>query len=520
VRRRRDLVAILSVVAAMAFLVQGPSDNPTSHHALVRSLAAGTPKIDETMKQVGNVATQDVSWYDGHWYSNKAPGLAFVTLPAYLALEAAGLADRPDPSLVLWALGLVGLAIPAALIMLGVRSLGDSLASGLGTPAAIALGLGTLLLPFATMLFSHLLSTAFAFGAFYVLWREREGPERLPLLALAGVLCAFAATAEHPTALAGFVLAAYAAARPGLLRRFAVFTAGVAVGLVPLVAYAWWALGSPFRLPYAYTVYEFGKSGHDVLMNDLPLTFIFHWPSLSQTNLLFFWWWGFVTSAPILLLAGVGVWLLWQGGRRAEALTIAAIAVGFVLYDAAYYSPYGATWAPRYLIPTLPFLAVALAPALRRFPLVGVALMIPSIAISVTETITHPLTAWDGHVIHRLFTPAEHTRTALEFVGYVSDYDTLPYFVAVTVAVGIAFGALLRAARPISRGAAAAAAATLGGWLVFAPTASSLIEDEPFGKIGTSLAVLALLALLVAVVGAIAYLAETRAHRTRALHPV
>ena len=46
---------------------------------------------------------------------------------------------------------------------------------GYGTAAAVTLGLATLVMPFATLFFSHVLAAMLAFAAFALLWREREG---------------------------------------------------------------------------------------------------------------------------------------------------------------------------------------------------------------------------------------------------------------------------------------------------------------------------------------------------------
>ena len=57
--------------------------NQNAHYALVRALAVyGTPYIDRTRGQIGDVSTGDVATYKGHVYAAKAPGLAFLSVPA------------------------------------------------------------------------------------------------------------------------------------------------------------------------------------------------------------------------------------------------------------------------------------------------------------------------------------------------------------------------------------------------------------------------------------------------------
>ena len=87
----RAVAPILALVAACAVMVQASGANQNAHYALVRALAQGTPTIDETRKEIGDLGTGDVTLVDGHYYSNKAPGLAIATLPAFFAVEAVGM---------------------------------------------------------------------------------------------------------------------------------------------------------------------------------------------------------------------------------------------------------------------------------------------------------------------------------------------------------------------------------------------------------------------------------------------
>jgi hypothetical protein len=146
--------------------------------------------------------TGDLSLIDGHYYAAKSPGLAFAVLPPYLLLKAAGGADpiresRPE----VWYLQLFGAVLPALVLLLLVARVAEGLEPGYGTAAAVTLGLTTMVLPFASMLFSHALSASLAFAAFAVLWAERRAPPRLLYVGLAGLLAGLAVTAEFPVVL-------------------------------------------------------------------------------------------------------------------------------------------------------------------------------------------------------------------------------------------------------------------------------------------------------------------------------
>ena len=56
--RRRSTLGVLSIVAlaaGMAWLQQVPDYNQNSHYALVRALASGTPKVDRTLGEIGEL---------------------------------------------------------------------------------------------------------------------------------------------------------------------------------------------------------------------------------------------------------------------------------------------------------------------------------------------------------------------------------------------------------------------------------------------------------------------------------
>ena len=77
---------------------------------------------------------------------------------------------------------------------------------GYGLPTAVLLGAGTLLLPFATLFFDHVLSAALGFAAFVVLMLERERRRRVVRSPRAGVLAGLAVVVEFPLGIVAVVL--------------------------------------------------------------------------------------------------------------------------------------------------------------------------------------------------------------------------------------------------------------------------------------------------------------------------
>ena len=403
--RRAGIAALVCVALAGATIVQTFSWNQTSHYALVRSIAHGTPHIDRYASETGDKAR-----FRGHWYSSRAPGLALFTLPAYGALTAIhapalarhAKAERGADEMV-WALTLWGAVLPGLVLLFLVRWMGERFEPGYGTAAALTLGLGTLVLPLSTLLFSHVFTACLGFGAFALLVREREGPASLLRLFVAGLLIGLAITAEYPLLFAGVVIGVYGLSRQWRrVERGLVYAAGAALGAVPLALYDKWAYGSFTHVAYA----------------DLPQHqsgfFGIRPPSLDTAVTLLFSSRGLLTLSPVLIMGAVGTVLLYRRGRRAEALAIAAIVLLYLGYNAGYYLPFGGgTPGPRFLTTMLPFLAVPLALAWRRFPAQTLALAGISVVVFVLATVTHPLigyetetVTWTRYLASHLFQPS------------------------------------------------------------------------------------------------------------------
>lgn len=482
-------LALLAAAAAPATLLQGPDATSAAHYALIRSLSLGTPAIDETVAGVmEGEQTNDVLFLDGHVYSNKAPGLAFVSLPAYLALDALGLRTSGEATRPIWALGLWGVVLPLLAAMALVRLLAERIAPGYGTAAATVLGVGTLLLPFGSLYFSHALSAFLCVAAFTLLWLERERPPALPLVGAAGLVAGYAVTTEYPNVIAVAALGAYAVARGDVARRGAVYALGALAGVAPLLAYQWWAFGSVARVPYAGT-----ESGP-------PLEDAFHAPSLSALAALLFSLRGLVVLTPVLAAGLAGIVQLYRRGRRAEALTIAAMAAGYLLFVSSFFDPFGAVSLPRYLITIFPFLAVPLALALRALPATAWTLAAGSALVMVAITATRPLGWFDGGLVERFTSGAFEPLTVLSLVGLAGRYEMAPFFL---LAAGALACALLATPARITRADARTALVAVAGWLLVARVGNDLLLTAGFGAITGALLAFALVAAIALAVGAV-----------------
>lgn len=218
---------------------------------------------------------------------------------------------------------------------------------------------------------NHLLGIA-VFAAFVLLWQRTA---TAGTLVAAGALAGLGVTMDYsgvvPAAFLGW-WAVFETRRPAVvpagltdvIRRTAWFGAGSAGPLILLLAYQWWAFGSPFTVPQSlmppteYSVY--GYSGMSLPQLDL----------IGQN--LFDPRFGLFAFGPLLLLALPGVWLMpraWLTGR--QTAVVAAYFVGFLLFCSAnQFARLQWNTGLRYLLPLVPFCFLYAVPVLERLPAV------------------------------------------------------------------------------------------------------------------------------------------------------
>ncbi len=478
-KRRFALAAILLVGVAYATIIQSFSWNQTSHYDLIRALNQDSTTIDRYQENTG-----DKAFYKGHFYSARAPGLALFALPFYDTLNAfdAGQvarsmqAQRGEDELI-WMIGLWANVLPGLLLLLLVWRVADRFEPGYGAAAAVTLGLGTLVLPLSTLLFSHVFAAFLGFLAFTLMLRERDGPVNLWLLAGAGLAMGYAVTSEYPLFFVGAVLGLYLLSRRdaltplGVAKRAGAYIAGGLVGIVPLLLYNHYAFHSWTHLAYSSIPRQqqgfFGIGA----------------PSLRVLATLLFDSRGLLTISPVLALGALGTIVLYNRGKRAEALTIGGICLCYVGYNSGYYLPFGGGFmGPRFLTTMLPFLAVPLGIAYKRWPAPTIALAAVSLTTTIIATITHPLVGYETEVVvwARYLRQGFFQPTIATAIGLGRGWGGIwPFFLAAGSAVVLA--ALATPRMSFTRNSVLTALALLVGWALFAALAPTVLGIDHRG---------------------------------------
>src|SRR5579864_7480951 len=421
-------VTLLGVVSFLSFVYfyEGGGWNQNSRFDLLRAIVERhTLRIDDYHEN-----TQDKAHFQGHYYSDKAPGLVFLAVPfavvARPAMRMAGIdPESARGELVLsYVMTACAVALPTALagaclFFLALR-LGSN-AQGAAF-AMIVMSLATPIWAYATLFWAHALVGAcliYALSAALKLGDSKNAREEFLWALAVGLAAGWATVTEYPAAPASAILAllAWSQAWPrGSAARWRV-AAGVAVGaafcLIVLLSYLHAAFGA-FRPSYSY--YDPNSFSFMQQQGYLGLTY----PHPDRLlKLLFGCSRGLFFASPVLLAAPVGLWWLWkQRVNRAAALAAGGITLYYFLFNSSFYWwKSGLSFGPRYAGAAIPLLCLGLAvnwqrgrAGLRRILIVlaGISIFVALMVVSTTSQLAmqdscpilrSTLPAfWSGHV--------------------------------------------------------------------------------------------------------------------------
>jgi hypothetical protein len=378
-RKTELLIFAMLFLAGAAFYHPIEYDNTMSRYFFLSAVVDyGTLNID-----VYQANTIDISKWNGHYYSNKAPGASFLGVPVYWILR--NLTPLKEFRPVTWLdMYLVRVMTTTLLFaLLGVVMYRLAQFCGAVPRQAflmvIAYGFGSIALLHATLFSGHQIAASLGFFSFALLVRSSSNDRTIKMEKwgygfFAGLLAGFAVITDYTAIVIAICLAVYAITSRPNVRLKTGFILGAGVCVIILAAYNTACFGHPFSFSYAYQVNEEFRKGaaQGICGVGLPKIGALIALLFSPSRGVFF-------IMPVLLLSFWGIAkIIGQEHRKREAVFIVTAAAGSLLFVSGYYFWHGSTtFGPRFLVPVLPFLAFPIA-FLRWRPYLFWLLFVPS----------------------------------------------------------------------------------------------------------------------------------------------
>lgn len=330
----------------------------------------------------------DVSWGQGRYVLDKAPGVTLLAVPVVGLLHVAGM-DPGDPAAfpwVLWLLTLVVVGLPSALT---AAHLGAALAA---RPVAVAALLATPWLAYGGLLFGHGLAAALV-GSGTLLSLGVPGGEASSIrrTAFGGLLLGLAVLTEYPVAVLALAVVVAMLADSTRRRRLPWLLLGALGPAASLAAWNFACFGDPTSLSYSH------KTNPEFAAVIAQGTFGVSAPSLERlAELLAGPSRGLLHLAPWLVAGLIGavaaardrsLAVAWRVMLPLACLGFPVVISGFVDWQA------GDSMGPRHLVPVIPLLGLAAALVLRDRPRLAAttwALVASSAALCVVGAWAYP----------------------------------------------------------------------------------------------------------------------------------
>ena len=349
--------------------------------------------------------TVDKSYRDGHYYAGAAPGPSLLGIPPYLALKAlltirplslfgqydvagyirreVGMKNAPDDFVTQYPFSdfilahiviasFVSSLFAAGVVVFLYQMLGwFPMSSSYRLLITGIYAFGTITFFYATRLYAHMPALFFCFGGFYLLWSIRDKHLSTHWAIPAGLMLGLSILMEYTTTPLVISTGLY-----GLFTLKGRAVGGYLVGgLIPgilLCFYHYLCFGSPFTTAYSFPMSPENPGPHVDLINvgiggfGLPGITALWGLSFSAFR-------GIFVYTPALILAVYGLISQLKNRTSPYHLEWSIIAAGCVfqfLFNSAMLNFWSAgyVWGPRYLIPLLPFLMLALGTVAHRIP--------------------------------------------------------------------------------------------------------------------------------------------------------
>jgi hypothetical protein len=400
----KEIKLLLTLLFVYFFFTQWYGWNEQSHLSLTQAI------IEEQRFEIDSYANQtgDRAYYNGHYYSDKNPGLAFLATPTYSSwrllysffpesfkqsysgserfvreiLDSTSVVTYINPGFFTFTSAIL-LTFFTSSIFIALTAFLVYKISGFFTEEkkyrlllALAYGIGTIAFINALHFMSHASETFFSFLSFYLLFKAKQTKSNKAFF-LAGIFSGFGFVIDQLNFLIGLGLLIYAFTIDR--KNSSLFLLALITGSSPLLLYNFLNFGHPLEFALTHidrAIFRTAYPEHASLkvmrssFFDLSLLEKFHVESYNpyvMLRLLFYPYRGLFIYSPILFLSVFGMICMWKK-YRTELLLILYILFSFIFFVSMRNNWWGGYFfGPRYLLPVVPFLIFPIALLFDRF---------------------------------------------------------------------------------------------------------------------------------------------------------
>ena len=294
----------------------------------------------------------DISYYNGHYYSDKPPGLSFLGVPVYFIAKF--IINWWWITYLLIALIALFSSLSVVLIYELVGFLGGTKTSKILT--ALTYAFGTIAWVYSKTFFSH------GFSAFLLLLsmyyaRLYIQENYIKFIFLAGIAMGYSFLVDYSNLFLLIPFLLYFVLHDAKKKIF-YFLLPVAIFLVILGAYHYICFDNPFNTPYMYQ-YRFG--------NPQNVGFFSNPVYIGLYGLLFSSYRGIFYLSPILLLSPWGCFILYEKYKPETVLILSSFII-FVLFYSTYILWHGGRcYGPRFILNVIPFFTLPIAQVIEKY---------------------------------------------------------------------------------------------------------------------------------------------------------
>ena len=387
-----------TILIAYTFFVPPPSPENFGTNTSVRFYLAKSLALDRSFSiekyYLGGI---DAAFYQGHYYSGKAPATSFLAVPVYwLAWETVGRYFAIPDWVYLYLVQVCVIALPSVLLALLLHDVLNRFVRSeyYADLLVVAYSLGTMAFPYSTQFVGHQLAAVLLFGCFIVLlkWRrvlasaisptslsraESRGRFARSSLLVAGVLGGLAVAADYQVMLILCVIFIFTAFSFRRIGDTIIFALGCIPGVFLILLYNYACFGDMLSFPYAHEAMPIAREvqSQGLFGVRMPELIPFLMLMVSPFRGIFF-------VSPFLLLIVPGLYSLAKrstdndavesvvGLGRGRLFGLCLITVlGYAIFNSSYTAwAGGAGYGPRFLVPVIPFFIVPIASLMARQP--------------------------------------------------------------------------------------------------------------------------------------------------------